>query len=441
MPVMTSPADVVRKALATPSSCSPTTITTLQTLLAPSQDQPKPPKTPAKTTATRKPPSTRTTRTKPAPAIATDAPQALTAAERYKLATDVVNVSLKVLNDATRSSTSSPSHSPTTKKPLSSCLNTVAECARIAFAHLRSARSSNHDSLQLETGMLALCSKLIALGMDTLAMKELRILKTCIHRRSEGASPPPPSEKETLATLLQLECRTADAKVLSLAISYHMNVLRLVINSARPVTIEASLPHLMLDNPISVASLILRSTSVSEDKNKVARQLDTLSKLMLSMCPSPSTSADDSAANLGTHASPDVAFKLQTTALLIQTKWWPIAGHKADLQKELYEPLIRYLDAYRRRAEDRGSQAYKQAMDNMSTLVELDKPKSAILPLPLTLYKTLSALAESFGMQDEALRYTVFMSSTSESTSGNVRSMALCLDRDDNPDLIVCDVS
>ncbi|CAD0094182.1 unnamed protein product [Aureobasidium vineae] len=444
MPPMTSSVEVVRKALATPSSCSPTTTSTLQTLLAAAQDQPKPPKTLAKTTATRKPPPTRTTRTKPVPAAAPDAPQALTASERYKLATDVVNVSLKVLNDATKMSTSSPSHSHTTKKPLSSGLNTVAECARIAFAHLRSARSANDDSLQLETGMLALCSKLVALGMDTLAMKELRILKTCIHRRSEGANPPPASERETLATLLHLECRTCDAKVLSLAISYHMNVLRLVVNSARPATIKASLPHLMLDNPISAAALILRSTKVSEDKNKVARQLDTLSKLILSMCPSPSSSADDSATSIGTHASPDVAFKLQTTALLIQTNWWPIAGHKANLQKELYEPLVQFLDAYRRRAEDRGPQAYKQAINCMSTLVELYQPKDASLPLPLTLYKALSALAESFGMQDEALRYTEFMSSTSEKASGNgmsllctVRSMALYLDRDKQLDLAI----
>ncbi|CAD0112577.1 unnamed protein product [Aureobasidium uvarum] len=444
MPPMTSPAEVVRKALATPSSCSPTTTSTLQTLLASSQDQPKPSKTPAKTTATRKPPPTRTTRTKPVPAAVPDAPQALTASERYKLATDVVNVSLKVLNDATKASTSSPSQSPSTKRPLSSGLNTVAECARIAFAHLRSARSSSDDSLQLETGMLALCSKLVALGMDTLAMKELRILKTCIHRRSGGASPAPASERETLATLLHLECRTCDAKVLSLAISYHMSVLRLVVNSGRPATIDASLPHLMLDNPISAAALLLRSRELSEDNNKVARQLDTLSKLILSMCPSPSSSADDSAANVRTSASPDVAFKLQTTALLIQTKWWPIAGHKADLQKELFEPLVRYMDAYRRRAEDREPQAYKQAINCISTLVGLDRPKSDTLPLPLTLYKALSALAVSFGMQDEALRYTEFMSSTSEKGPGNgmtlfctVRSMALCLDRDDQPDLAI----
>lgn len=290
--------------------------------------------------------------------------------------------------------------------------------------------------------MLALSSKLIALGMDTLAMKELRILKTCIHRKSEGVSPDPATEKETLATLLHLECRTSDVKILSLAISYHMNVLRLVVNSGRPATIEASVPHLLPDNSISAAALILRSIDLSEDKNKGAKQLDTLSKLVLSMCPSHSTSADHAATDIKTHASPDVAFKLQTTALLIQTKWWPIAGHKANLQKEIHEPLVRYLDAYRRRAENTGAQAYEKAIDCVSALIELEKPKLVTPPLPSTLYRALSALAEAFGMQDEALRYNDFISSTLDNVPGTnmtllctLRAMALYLEHDSDPDL------
>lgn len=438
---MTSPAEVVRKAIATPSSCPPTATATLQSLLAPTQDaQPKPPKTPAKTTTARKPPPSKTTRAKPVPSAAADTTSTLTVQERYKLATDVVNVSLKVLNDATKTANPSPSQSPTSKKPAVSGLNTVAECARIAFSHLRSVRSSNDESLQLEMGMLALSSKLVALRMDTLAMKELRVLKTCIHRRSEGVSLAPPPEKETLATLLHLECSTSDVKILSLAISYHMNVLRLIVNSGRPATIEASLPHILLENPISPAALILRSVESSEDRTKAAKQLDTLSKLVVSMCPSPSTSVDQNLAPR-THISPDIAFKLQTTALCIQTKWWPIAGHQANLQKEIHEPLVRYMDAYRRRAEDRGPQAYKQAIACLSTLVELDSANGA---LSAALYKSLSALAESFGMQDEALRYTEIISSTSDGASGShmplhcaVRSMALCLERNDRPDLAI----
>jgi separase len=442
MPSTTSLGEVVRKAIATPSSCPPTTPATLQSLLAPTQDVlPKPPKTPAKTTTTRKPPPTRNTRAKAAPSAVVEATLTLTVQERYKLATDVVNVSLKVLNDATKTSAPSPSQSPTTKKPAQSGLTAVAECARIAFAHLRSARSANDESLQLETGMLALSSKLVALGMDMLAMKELRILKTCIHRRSEGTSLTSSSEKETLATLLYLECNTADVKVLSLAISYHMTVLRLVVNSGRPATIEATLPHVSLDNPISAAALVLRSVELSEDKTKAAKQLDTLSKLVLSMCPSPSSTADHTS-HPQTHTSPDIAFRLQTTALLIQTKWWPLAGHKANFQKEIHEPLVRYIDAYRRRAQDQGPLAYKQAIECVSILVELDKLENSFSTPSTALYKSLSALAESFGLQDEALRYNEIMSSASNKVSGSdmslhftIRSMALCLNRDNHLDL------
>ncbi|THX19475.1 hypothetical protein D6D12_10694 [Aureobasidium pullulans] len=444
MPPMTSPADLVRKAIATPSSCAPTTSTTLQALLAPAQDPTaKPTKTAAKTT-TRRPAPTRTTRTKTAPNAAPDATTTLTVLERYKLATEVVNVSLKVLTDATKTSPSSPSLSPKPKKTALSGLTSVAECARIAFAHLRSARSATDESLQLEKGMLALSSKLVALGMDTLAMKELRMLKACLHKRSEGANLASTSEKETLATLLSLECRTVHVDVMSLAISYHLTVLRLIANSGPPATIEASLPHLLLDNDISPASLILRCAEQTKDRTKAATQLDTVSRLILSMCPSPSASMDHDAQSFKTCASPHTVFQLQSTALLIQKKWWPLAGHKADLSKELHEPLVRFLDAYRRRVGNEGLHAYNEAVNAVAALVDLDQKKASVTnALPIALYRSLSALAESFGMQDEALRYTESMSLAPDSTTNSssmllfrIRSLALGLHRDAHLDPI-----
>ncbi|KAI5197644.1 hypothetical protein E4T39_07208 [Aureobasidium subglaciale] len=440
---MTSPAEVVRNAIATPSSCSPTTTATLQSLLRPAPDQEtKPLKTPAKTTATRKPPPTRTTRAKANTTATSNAPKPLTPQERYKLATDVVNVSLKVLNDATKTSPSSPSQSPSSKKVLSSGLATIAECARLAFSHLRSTRPCTDDSLQLEMGMLALVSKLVALGLDTLAMKELRILKTCIHQRCGENSQALVAEKETLATLLHLECRTTDVKILSLAISYHLNVLRLVANSGRPATVEASLTHLLLDNDISPGALVLQHAAKSQDRNKAGRQLDTLSKLVLSLCPSPSASADQAARSSKSHAPPETIFRLQTTALLMQTKWWPLVGHKANLEKELYQPLVRYLDAFRRRSDDRSPQAYRQALDCVGSIIDLDKPKPTIATSSLALCTSLSALAESFEMFDEALSYTESLSTTSDYAFESdltllctIRSLALALEREDDPDL------
>ncbi|KAI5197719.1 hypothetical protein E4T38_07868 [Aureobasidium subglaciale] len=443
MSPLTSPAEVVRIAIATPSSCSPTTTATLQSLLRPVPDQDtKPPKTPAKTTVARKPPPTRTTRAKATTTATSDAPKPLTPQERYKLATDVVNVSLKVLNDATKTSPSSPAQSPSRKKVLSSGLATIAECARLAFSHLRSARPSTDASLQLEMGMLALVSKLVALGLDTLAMKELRILKTCIHQRCGENSQALVAEKETLATLLHLECRTTDVKILSLATSYHLNVLRLIANSGRPATVQASLPYLLLDNDISPGALILRHVEQSQDRHKAGRQLDTLSKLILSLCPSSSASADQTEKSLKMHASPDTIFSLQTTALFMQMKWWPLVEHKANLEKELYDPLVRYLDAFRRRADDRSPQAYRQALKCVGSIIDLNKPKPTIAALSPVLCTSLSALAESFGMLDEALSYTDSLSTTSDTTLGSdltllctIRSMALALERDENTDL------
>lgn len=432
MPAMTSPAEVVRKALATPSSCSATTSATLQSLLTPAHDSnAKPTKPPARTTTTRKAAPTRAA-TKKIPVNApADATKALSPQERYKLATEVVNVSLKVLTDATKARRPSPPSSPSSKKSASSGLTVVAECARLAFSHLRAARALSDASLQLELGMLALSSKLVALGMDSLAMKELRILRGLLHKLA-GVNPPSASDKETLATLLHLECQTSDINIISLAVSYHLTVLRLVANSRWPATVEASVHHLLLDNDLSPASLILRFVELSQDKTKAAKQLDSLSHLLLSMCPSPSASMDQIAQDHKMHASPYVAFKLQTTALLIQTKWWSLAGHKANLEKELHEPLIRYLDAYRRRASAVDPQSYKLAIDYVGKLVTLDARADASSVLPFSLYKSLSLFAESFGMYDEALKFTESMSSSpvhpsSESSSRRLLCTLRCL--------------
>jgi separase len=59
------------------------------------------------------------------------------------------------------------------------CLSTV-ECARVAFACLRSLKTSIQDGdfdLQLENGTSALIGKLLALGLHEQALKEMRILK------------------------------------------------------------------------------------------------------------------------------------------------------------------------------------------------------------------------------------------------------------------------
>lgn len=239
-------------------------------------------------------------------------------------------------------------------------------------------------------------------------MKELRILKTCLQERSEAVNPPVVSDKETLASLLHLQCRTEDVNLISLAISYHLNVMRLIVNSGRAATVEASVDHLVLDNHLSPASLILRSAELTSDKSKAAKQLDSLSRLILAMCPSPSTSADQSV-----NVTPYPVFRLQTTALAIQTKWWRLAGHKPDLEKELHEPLARYTDAYHRRAQSHGAEDYELAIRCVGQLVPLNDDGNAIA-LPFVICKSLSLLSETFGMYDEALRFNDALSSTSK---------------------------
>ena len=160
----------------------------------------------------------------------------LSSKEKYVLATDVANATLKSLSDSLKDPTllrfahkskgkAVPQETPLTKRgqlsrstsysqkplqerPSSQTINSptkrplrrsssyssfittgpvpglvaTAECARVAFAYLQphealDPETTDSSQLQWENGMLALIGKLVAHGLDNFAVKELRILK------------------------------------------------------------------------------------------------------------------------------------------------------------------------------------------------------------------------------------------------------------------------
>ncbi|WPG98114.1 Hypothetical protein R9X50_00090000 [Acrodontium crateriforme] len=415
MAVSSKEADSVKLEISS-GTASLLTVTTLQGLLA-LNDNTSATKNPnqAKNTSVAKTAKvSRTTRTgsqkskkQPDIDILADNSSILSGKERYALATEIVNISLKALTNATRvtsrksklsepaENASSTSSSPKcgSKQPLQEqsgnitpspasgrrkrtipsddeCTSepgpdqsgiSIAECARLAFTYLRGVDTKklgvrDLPDFQLESGMVALAGKLLTLGFNSMAARELRIVKRrldsktakCAKVASNGASSEP--EKETLASLLQLEAdfhTYPDA--LSLAISYQLTVLKLLAVSKKPSAIEAASYILLMPETNSPAVLIQRNAQRSKDYPKAAKQMEQLSQIILGLCPSISGSTDTNATDTSISVSPSTSFKLQVTALKLREAWWKLAGHTPDIQKELLEPFSKCLSAVVRR--------------------------------------------------------------------------------------------
>ncbi|GAB7354360.1 hypothetical protein MBLNU459_g4867t1 [Dothideomycetes sp. NU459] len=491
-------ADEVRAAVASLSLCSAQTVSTLQRLLSASPNKPlaadesqskaagarKAPVKSSRATANRTTTkaagaSTKSGRGAAPISIHTETQDALSPSQKQKLATDVVNSSLKVLTDAIKSqpkthprdlkakidllSTSSNAHKPSLgrtpstqsqesckspARPLTELRNSsnplrrsssnssttnlgpspaiiaVAECSRIAFSYLRAIASRDTEAkglpaIQVETGMLALVAKLILHGLDTLAFKELRILKRCLEKHECVETPKPisrgevpESDKETLATLLRVECRSSSNAVLNLVVLHHTHVLRLLSKSKRVALIESAANYLDFASPFSPTAIILGCAEVSGDTTRAIKQLESLGRSILALAPSAASSADAMSINPKTCISPQIAFRLQTTALDIHKRWWQLANHSPNLEKELLEPTSRYLDAYRRHAMLDTAEKYCFARSKIMPLLSPAPPDSATIlqgTSAFSIYRSLSTLAHSASITADAQNFAYLM--------------------------------
>lgn len=341
-----------------------------------------------------------------------DHPRALTPREKYALATEIVNTGLKVLTEAAkrqstgaggsrdeassdptpisrralqpRSGNATPVQpSPEKGKqnaesgiaaPRRSVVERVydivptAECTRMAFAFLRSVDAQKlgvreMPRLQLETGMLAFIGKLISLGLVTMAAKELKHVKHRIEvllgetppssqgRDTTARKKPAQTEKETMASLLQLNVYFGDdTEALNLGSSYVLHSLRVIAQSCKPATVEETVQFIAIERANSPADLLLRLARKEGQVAKAAKQLETLSQTISSLCPRPSSTSDVVAVDTAKNASPQTVLRLQTIALQIRTLWWKMAEHSPDIEKELLEPFLRCAVAFVRRA-------------------------------------------------------------------------------------------
>ena len=324
----------------------------------------------------------------------------------------------------------------------------TAECARIAFTYLRSTEGvkvAGKDSpkLQLENGILAFIGKLVAHGLDNIAIKELRILKrrldhflgtktdnvSQVARRTnskvEHKNPPISTEKETLASLLDFGNVDQECRALPLITSHQTYTLRVIARINRPRIVEAAWEHLKISNPTSPVNLIWHTAKVPSLQMKATRQLESLAQTILSLCPSISSSDDLAVGDDQVQPLPDIVFRLQHLAFQIKKKWWSLAKHEGNEEKELFEPFSKCLLAFSRRSKLSAPKKYKLAellyMDicgPVNGTLPSGQSKSAILQAA----QSLSTLAQAAGLTDEALRWIGISASPDTSKASVARA-------------------
>ena len=386
--------------------------------------------------------------------------------ERFELATEVINATLKALTEAVKNPipqkrrtppARSSSHAPlnngsnpcsqTPLQPLSvnritnspgkvsrfrrssstaslaqslEGLRAQAECARIAFAALRSSEDNGRPTLpafQLELGMSALIGKLIALRLDELALKELRILR----RRLEAVIEPPSIEKKTgkpvaveeapdakvenLPGMLMFRNVGARGQKLALIVASQLQTLRILALRKETLAIEATVQHLHLDVEYSPANLIQRQvdSATPGSQDRAARQLETLAQCVMALCPNTS-SAQEKVSNLS--LSPDTAFQMQVLALRVRLIWWRLSGHQGDVAKEIIEPFSRCLSAFHRRSRTDQKDTYEVAKTTFQGFQGPVREMSGFGEgMFITLYQSLADLAQESSQHSEALRW------------------------------------
>ncbi|CAK7264517.1 separin protein [Sporothrix epigloea] len=324
----------------------------------------------------------------------------------------------------------------------SNCL-AVVECARVAFDFLRTLQDANTvqlPELQLEAGMSSFVARLLSLNMLHQACRELQILKKRLQdpllptptdvataapvrttRTIKTASTAPSkaaSQTSLTANLLDYgDISAAPLPTIKLIMASQLQALRILAALKRPAHIEAALPflrHTCGSSPIQLLLMCIEATTGNAgEKQKLLRQLETLSQLLLALAPSISSKDDSSAAEPKVSIAPLTALELQTLSLETRLRCWDLAGSqaKADADKDILTPFSRCLATYVRRcrssAEALSYNACRNFFDYLVDLIQGGQFATTTTSNSPTavIYQTLSAAAREGGYTDEAIHW------------------------------------
>ncbi|MCJ1251360.1 hypothetical protein MMC30_008592 [Trapelia coarctata] len=326
-------------------------------------------------------------------AISIGNPQ-LTQPERFKLATEVVNVTLKGLTAAlkTLQHGGSPRQrctrraSSTSSSGFDSGALALAECARMAFAELRKLKTTSMSYLQLEKGMSAFINKLIALGMDELAVKELRVLT----RRLSMSTAPQDTvsrpqkrgtlqqleaipSKQTLTDLLRVEKVPTDPEVLSLITASQVQIMKVIALKKRVPHIEAAAQHLQRSTSYSPVNLLeaLTTSPLPEVRKNAVKQLEVLAQFLLSLCPGSAHADDELGTGPRKFPVPHIVLQYQMLVIGIRFTLWKQSDRRADRKKELLDPFARHLRTFSRRSTLKADDTYMTVKSTVESFYNL----------------------------------------------------------------------
>ncbi|KAJ5105090.1 hypothetical protein NUU61_002437 [Penicillium alfredii] len=428
----------VKQAVRSTTTCSDTTVLSLQTLLRASPKAPenKPARKNTKsskestTTSTRVKPA-RTTKTKAGSdaalnALADQDASGLSGQEKLVLATEVFNATLKTLTDASK--LSSGDVKSTAKSKITGAdtgVYSAAECARLALSTLRNLKGDNDGqefpNMQLEQGVCVLVGKLISLGLNEMAYKELRSLKRRIQQYLDAGKtgkqttatkelPEEEASKERMSDLLTFSNLTSAKSLYGLLVPFHGNAMRLLALDRRASIVQNLCPSLQLSDPSSPAQVILAALkSGSLPNDKAALQLQLLSNTVLSLCSAPSTSKDESATTKD-DSKPTTILTLQLLSLEIRSLGWKLSGHMCDERKEFWDPLLRYFGSFSHRSKGiektEFAAIYKTITRLQSAMAEIKKksPDTKYASSIAKIMTILGQLALDAGCFEESLK-------------------------------------
>ncbi|KAF3345820.1 Lysine-specific histone demethylase 1A [Verticillium dahliae VDG2] len=309
----------------------------------------------------------------------------------------------------------------------------------------------------LEAGMSSFVTKLLGLGLQDHALRELAVLKRSL-AQLDAAKPSTKTDKavaaashaNTLATnpahLLDYGAIKASGAILGLVITSQLHALRLVAAAKKPAMIEAAVPFLG-DHPSSPMNLLSRYAKESAAaKNKAARQLEQFSQLILSLPPSVSSKEDALAAENRLSCSPTAALQLHSLGFEYRLCWWAMAGHEADVDGDLMLPLSRCMAAFVRRCATPTPAAFQVARGAYTRITDLcahqrlQPSTSAASPLA-AIYQTLGTLAQSARLFTEAATWLTLVkghldpeqSSAAKRCSVAAQLLAVQAKREDTP--------
>lgn len=337
--------------------------------------------------------------------------------------------------------------------PYTPGIRAQSECCRIAFACLRSIQTSKSlggkfAALQLEKGMSALIAKLLAIGFEDLAFKELRILKRRLETlmyaeartqkaavvgvvetsRQVGAQEDSGSQRVSMASLLEYDVEALTGPLLDLVIVSQLQAFKIINVKAHRPTLEAALKHLQLDQDHAVANLIVRQIDPKNIKKNAdaLRQLEGFTQSLFRLCPYTSQ-AKEKMPDSPSHVPSETAFQYQSLAFKIRLIWWNLSGHQPNIDKELLGPFARCLTAFCRQCKLSDSVKYKLARDAYVHILENSQPWTQAKKGDTTaITQILSDLALRVGKSEEAMNWTrSALSNVTDTNSPPLRRLAL----------------